>query len=791
MKLLYKDQLRKIKTNLFNFISLCLLVLIISMTFTAVKSSVRRLEANYDNYLAEQQIEDFYFNMGEVDVNYLGGTAIVELCTELDILYDCGVAFAHPDDPVYINNLNIIINERIEERPDVYEALIDGYVNEFIERYDYTVEKNYVTNYNEGDYIYKFISINETINIPYMVEGELPEEDFEISIFPEFAELNNIEIGDTYIINNKEYTVTGFHYQPEFLFPIFTMSTISFDPQYQTLILTNKNTIDDLDQFIFVKYIVKGDLNLVFGDFGYDTVQSGDLSLLGKNMQLVNIILPRDINFRIISLEAEVNNANAFIDIFLPLFVGFIVILLIVFMKRYIDKNKKDIDTLHALGYTNNEIARSIIIYPFLISLSSIIGYLIGLLISNKLFLLYSSRYLFPKAGFTIDIDLIVYTVILPIVLITILNYLFILYNLTKKKTTIKKINLRLFKFTTVKTVLTTTMLFLTVSVMITFGLNGNSMFTSFIDRTKLGNNYSEMVNLQYMTNTDHLDTYEEYTKVTGKIIEVNSKVLEKSTSTSIYGINSDNELKLLINNDFSKNSLLEEGIIVSDYLKTSLNLKLNDEIKFEVGGVEATEKIVGFSNELIENNFYTTKEKLNGYFNLDNTYYNGLYVTDYEFNNPFITSRIDYQNSLDEFSAILNISSLVLNFLIVLSIGLSLFIFVLIIISYFNDNRFNIAVLKSIGYNNFEINKKYLSIIYIILFITYIISVPITTYLLEHMLRMLMDSVGIKLVLDMSVSNIIFGFVVLNIIFVIIVYFTNKYYNKINISELMKHEAK
>ena len=49
---------------------------------------------------------------------------------------------------------------------------------------------------------------------------------------------------------------------------------------------------------------------------------------------------------------------------------------------------------------------------------------------------------------------------------------------------------------------------------------------------------------------------------------------------------------------------------------------------------------------------------------------------------------RIDYQNSLDEFTEILNISTIIVNFLIILSIILSLFIFILILISYFVDNR-------------------------------------------------------------------------------------------------------
>lgn len=791
MNLLYKDQLRKIKMNLFNFISLCLLVIIITLTFTAVKSSVRRLDANYDEYLQEQQIEDFYFNMGEVDVNYLGGTAIVKLCNELDLMYQCGVAFAHPNDPIYTNNLNIIINKGIEEHPEIYETIIDGYVETFVDKYNYQVEQTYLADVTEGEFVYKFHTITETINIPYLVEGELPDKDFEISIFPEFARLNNIDIGDTYSINNQEYTVVGFHYQPEFLFPIFSLSTVNFEPQYQTLVLCTKNTIDQTNQYLFSKYLVRGDITKLFGDFEYDDIQSGDLSMFDKNMQLINIIMPASMNFRIISLELEVTNALAFINIFLPLFIGFITILLLVFMKRYIDKNKKDINTLHALGYTNNEIAKSILLYPLLVSLTSIIGYLLGLLLSSKLFTIYSDRYLFPKAPFKIDLDLLVFSTIIPIVLITLISYLFIVYDLNKKQKTVYKFKIRIFKFITVKTVLTTFLLYITISIMITFGLNGNSMFSAFIEKTTLGNNYTEMVTLQYMTNENHLDTYEEYTKIPGKVIEVNSTRLKNFKSTNIYGINTDNELKLLIDNDIANNLLLKDGIIVSDYLKTSLGLKIGDRLLFEIGGVEVTEEIRGFSNELIENNFYTSKEKLNSYYHLDNTYYNGLYITDNLYQNPYITTRINYVNSLNEFTEILNVSSIILNFLIVLSILLSLFIFILILISYFEDNRFNIAILKSVGYNNFEINKRFLLPLYIILTVSYFISIPITNLLLEYMLAILMDSMGFKLIIELSILNIIYGFVILNIVFISVVYFVTKYYDKINISEVMKHIIK
>lgn len=791
MKLLYIDQLRKIKSNLFYFISLSVLVLIVSLTFTTVKSSVRRLEENYNDYLATQNVEDFYFSMGKVDVNYLSGSDTIDLCFDLGISLECGLALSDSNDPLAINNLNIIINNRIQDNPELYETIIDGYVDIFIDKYGYDVEKKRVVNIHENDFYYKFVSSTERINIPYMTDGTLPLKDNEIAIFPEFAEANSIDIGDNYTIEGKTYLITGFFYSPEFILPIFSMSTIKFEEEYQTLVLANENTVMDLNGHLYTKYIVDGDLNLIFNDFGYDALISSDLSLLGKNMQMINIIMPKEVNFRIIALENEVDNANAFVDIFLSLFIFFIGILLIIFMKRYIDKNKKDISTLHALGYTNFEISRSLMIFPMIVSLFTIVGYLIGLITSITMFDIYSAKYLFPKADFTLYFDIFIYSVIIPIILLLIFNYLYIYLTVSEKKQENYKKHLKIFKFTPVKTITTTFILFLTISVMIIFGLSSNSMFTAFIDETKLGNNYSEMINLQYMTDETVSSDYQTYTKSVSVVTKVNNIDLNKIYNTVVYGVDPSNNLKLLIENDKLNNELLNNGVIISDYLHTASNISTGDQITFKIGEYETTQLVVGISNELIENNLFMNKEELNSFFGLDNTFYNGLYITDNLYDNPYITSRIDYQNSLDEFTSLLNISSLIMGFLVTLSIILSLYIFSLILITYINDNRINIAILKSIGFNNLEINKKYLLNIYLVLIVTFIISIPVTSILLDVLLKMLMESIGFKLILEIKLISLLIGFVVLNIIFFITILFTDKYYEKISVSEIISHNVK
>lgn len=788
MKLLYKDQFKKIRKNFFYFISLSLLVFIVSLTFTSVKTSIKRLEENYDTYLEEQQVEDFYFFMGKVDVNYLGASAIVNLCFELNLMTECGYALQEPIDPIKYNNLNFLINEKIEERPDLYEEIISGYITQFSDRFDYTIEKKKMSNIMIGDYYYKFMTITEIINIPYMVEGELPVNDYEIAIFPEFAKANNINIEDSYVIDETTYTVVGFFYSPEFLFPLFSMSTIEFDDTLQTLVLTNDNTIEALDENVFTKYLVRGDLSEIFDDFGYDTLLTSDLSLLGKNMQIVTIILPKEINFRITSLQTEVDNANVFIDMFLSLFILFIIVLLLVFMKRYIDKNKEDIKILHAIGYSNFEISKALLVLPIIVSLFVLLGYLAGLLVSNYLFEMYSVRYLFPKSGFELDFDIFLYSVIIPIVFLISINYIFIYITVSAKKKSKKRKHLRVFKFTPFRTVLTSLLLFSIISIMIVFGLSSNSMFTAFVDESKLGNNYSEMINLQYMVNDPLSNDYETYTKEVCSILSVNGVELNDNYKSSIYGIDPTNDLKLLINNDIDNNLLLEDGLIISDYLHSALSVNIGDEITFTIGNHEVTQTVVGISNELVENNLFMTKETLNSFYGLDNTYYNGIFITDDLYENEYIQTRIDYQNSLDEFASLLNISNIIMGFLVVLSIVLSIYMFSLVLISYLNDNKVNIAILKSIGYNNREINLKYLLNVYIVLIIAFALSIPVTIELLDILLMMLMNSIGFKLILELNILNTVIGFLILNIIFFSTIFLTNKYYDKISIFDVIKH---
>lgn len=788
MRLLLKDQIKKIKHNLLNFISLSILVMLISFTFTASKTSILRLEENYIPYLEEQQVQHFQFDMSSVDISYLTGTQTIVLCKELGpaIEYQC-YYYLSVGTPGAIYLLNHEINKEIDNHPETFESIIDFYIEELEENNDFTINKKLFADIVIDGKTFKFTNITEEVNIPYIVEGSLPEKDYEIAVFPEFAKHNNLSINDTYTIGDTEYTITGFMYSPDFAFPVIFLN--SMDVRYETLVLTTEQTINALDTYIERIFVGRGNLEDIMDAKTYTEISETDTSAIGKTAQHVTSVKPSSRDYRIATLILEVENAKIFTDVFLGVFMIFVSLLIIIILKRYIDKNRKDLEVLTHLGYSKLELSTALMLFPFLISLLLFIGWGLGLLSSDTLFQAYSERYLFPKAGFQVYTNILIDSVLYPFIGINLISFIFIQFSLRRNLKKSPKIKFRLFKYTPTKTVISSSILLLSLSIMMIFGLNANSMFEDFAEVTKLGNNYYEMLRLDYFTNDEVDDSYQTFTREYGKFTSINGYELDNHYGVRVYGLDSDNDLKLLINNDIENNTLLEDGIIISEYTKEKSNLEIGDEVVLNVKDTEYTYTIVGITNELIENSIYMKKEDLNQAFYLDNTYYNGIYTTDDLYESDHVIQRINYQNGLEDVLLLLDSSSIIANFIITLSLISSVFIFALILMNYMDDNKTNIAILKSVGYNHKEINRKFILNIYIIFIIAFLIGIPATRKIFDYIIKLLINRLGYILLVNLSFGNIVISFIILSTIFIVTIYFTTRYMDKITISSILKQK--
>ena len=785
MKNLYKDQIRKIRNNLFNFISLSILVIVISLTFTSIKTSVDRLELNYQPYLDEQNVEDFHFTLSSVDIDLLGGTGLWYLCEELELDFECAYYISIGTDAA-MTNLNHIVNERIEERPDLVESMIDEYILNVTQEYDFIVEEKWISNVQDGDFKYRFMSLTETIDLPYLVEGTLPAAYNEIAIFPEFAEHNDISINDVINIKGQDYLVTAFVYSPDYAFPIYYLNPMNI--KYETIALTHENTIEGLNENIHEIYVGKGDLTQLLNEETYKEVTETDVSTLGRHTQHIKYIKPATANYKIATLPIEVRNGKIFMNTFISIFVLFTGLLLTIFIKRYIDRNKKDIETLNSLGYSRNEITKSLMIFPFLVSMMSFIGYGLGLLVSALMFDGYAEKYLYPKASFGIYPDIFLLSVIVPILFICIISYVFISQNIRNiGKKSIKRITFNIFKFTPGKTILQTSSLLFIVSIMLIFAINTSNIFQKFLDTTRVGNYYEEAIRLTYFTDEEIPDGYESFTRLIANANSVDSK--EREFSFILYGIDSDTTLKAVLDDDIVNNALVEDGIIISEYLSYNQNIDVGDEFVFDVEGTEYTYIVSAVSNELIENNAFISKEALNESYLLDNTYYNGLYATDRLYQSENILIRVNYQQALVEIENSLRTSSNIVYLILSLSSIIGLFMLGFIISNYLAENRKNIAILKSIGYNKKEINKKYIYGIIITFVIAFIVAVPATRLVLDLLLRNIISQLGYILILEVTFINIVISFLSLALIFIITLFFVNKFFEKVTITEILKAE--
>jgi len=727
--------------------------------------------------------------MGNVDVNYLGGTSLLELCNTYELQDECANLVFFPDDEELKNNLNYLLNEAITNNPDPYEAILDGYITQFESRYKVDVEKVITLNVMDDDYIYKFRTMTYSIDIPYIIDGRAPILLNEIALYPEFLEHNDLKLLDEITIEDITYTIVGTFYAPEYMMPIFSSNRVEYDEKIQSLVLMTKETINQNNVPLIVKYNVKGDLSEIFNEFDYEQLFSADFSKLGKEMQLLDIIVPQELNFRVTALKDEVRMANLFIDLFLGVFIVLSGILLVVFMRKYIEKNKRDIKILNSMGYNEKEITLSLLAFPFFVSLMSLLGYVIGLLLSSKLFEIYGSRYYYPKAGFKIEPAVFLMVVVLPMIFILIINFFFIrskIYPKTKKRNRLK---FRLFKYTELKTQVVSLILFLIVSVLIIFGMNSNSLFETFSETTLRGNHFDSYVFLKSFTNEELDEEYEPFTRYKTTITKINGKEPSENIATYLYGINDSNNLKLLIDDDIKNNKLVNDGIIISDYFSESSSIKIGDTLTFNVGGVVISRQVKGVSGELVESYMFMDLKTLNEAFSLDESYYNGVYLTNDNYESDQIVSIVDYESSLNEMVMIFNISSAILRYVTTLSIILGLYVFILIIYSYLDDNMTSIATLKAIGYNNKEIVFKYFIILYIIAILSYLAAIPITSLMLDKFINIIVETIGFKFIVSINALKVLIGFIILNILYGFVVILSVNYFNKVDISLLLKKE--
>jgi len=649
--------------------------------------------------------------------------------------------------------------------------------------------------------IYK-ISDRNNINKYCIHKGSIPLCDNEIALDRLYLENNKINVGDKYIINNKEYIITSAISLVDYS-TLFKNNTDSmFNANSFSIALVNDNSFNEISNehikynyaYLFPERLNKIDSNNRNTDLTKNLYKK---MLLNGNM-LDNLLAKEDnqaIQFSIDDLEG---------DLTMMLIFGVIIVFGLAFVfalstKSQIESEAKSIGTLKAMGYSKVELLVGYLVLPTITTLlAGIFGNILAYtFLKEYLVGLYYHSYSLPVYTTFYNAKALLYTTLLPILMVFIINLFVILktisipsLNLLRNQLIIKK-NKKVMKLShkihfisrfQIRVILqnkgTYIALFfgtLLATIILLFGLMMNPLLDHYKD---------EVIKSQiapYQTilkaDIDNLDGEKLYVKT---LEYGNDEImifgLEK------YGSNS----KYLKNINFEDNK-----VVIASGLKSKYGLNNNSKIELE-------EKNSDKKYELQISNSYETTGSLIVFMSKElfmNTFDSGYLASYFSDNKLNVSDDYIYKTiTLDDLIVVSTQLSDSMGKVFVLFTAISIILFVLLIFLLakivIEKNQSQISMLKIIGYDTFNINKIYNVSTGIIT----IISVIISTFIAQFFIKLAWDLVlryKMKGWLDFYIAPylypVIFGIGILS--FLIVYLIESRKISKINLSLALKDD--
>jgi putative ABC transport system permease protein len=606
-----------------------------------------------------------------------------------------------------------IIDRRVQKIEDTYSNIT----------IDIRESKDIYFDSNNVSYRIRFLKDMDKINTSYFVAGEKPTQDNQIAVAEIFAKNNNLDIGDTFQIDDKDYIISGFVLFPDYSLTLLSQELI-LDNTSQTVALVTDEEFEALDAK--VSFTGAGDF---LHDYSDDQFTS-DVIDTYRDIDELNFITSIQLtinNMRSGAIYAELAGGKAQ-SIVLSLLISSIALMIVgIMVSRVLQKQRGPIGLLKAMGYSNNEITRPYIFFIAILSLPMILlGYFLGLKMAQPFMEIYLDFYLLPYQPIVQSLGVVIVSVVVPFLFIVLLSYIIVKSLLNKKPVVLlnpevskdsnyitKKASkyLKKYKITTklqhlllyrsmVKFVLFLVgMFYAAFLILLTFSMNG------IFDRMLY----------DYYENTDHnYIAYCDYTTdcivpdLAEKVIDLPSIVVNDNDA-QIIGLDLNNSLHHLFDkrgNDIT--SELENGVIITKSIQLTRNYQIGDILIVELPNEELELEVVGISEEYTGNKIYINREVLSNSLQDNGEYYNAIYTVN-EPNKDDYLVVISLEKIIEQADSMQGFMQAFVLIMVLVSISIGAIVIYIITVITIEDNFYNISLFKVMGYNNKEINKMIL----------------------------------------------------------------------------------
>ena len=736
--MLNRKMFRDIRKNLSQFITIFLMVMIGITAYTGIESYMDGMKYTRDKFYDENNIQD---------------------------LNVYGPNFTNED----LETIKKIDNVKNVER----KLSVTGLTNN---------DKTLLLNFIESNKISKF----------YVVEGDKFDNDSGIWIDSYFAKENNIKVGDTILVKYEELKlnekVRGLINIPDHLYDVRDASEVFPDREKFAIgYMSPKDITED-----FIKHNVMKEMNIedeeIFDmympDFNYkDYIVYNSVMVDVKAKKKIDkvrdeiedkvdnakAIVYNEDTASYVAYQGEIEEGETYVGVFSGLFIFIAMLSVITTMTRIVKKQRVQIGTLKALGFTNRKILFHYIGYGVWIAFfGCIAGMLAGYYgLGAKFMSLEAEMFEIPNARPYLNTSCFIVSlgVVLVIGLITYITGRSILkenpaetlrnkipsvksrtISITKKGFFKKlsfasKWNLR----DILRNKIRTFMGIIGVTgcamlIVFAFGMLDSLNFFIKLQFETIYNFDYKLVLKEDITDKELDNLYNKYGKHTSKSLQIEYiDSNDKREPNNIFVTDASNYVRFVDRDNNIIKQPKDNGVFVTFKLADTEGYKIGDKIKWHIYGEDKyyTSKIIGFNKDPQNQNITMTKKYLES---LDIEYKpDAIYTNDN-------LSKIKEIKGVDTVQDINSLKSGTKNMLEAMNTMLGLMIFIAIalgsiiiynlgILSY-TEKEYQFATLKVLGFNGKQIKNIFIRQNNWIAIISVILGLPLGYYMADWMFK-------------------------------------------------------
>jgi len=601
---------------------------------------------------------------------------------------------------------------------------------------------------DSNDSTLRIFSERNEINKPCMMEGELPQNAEQIAIDRVYAKNNDISVGDTITVGQKDFEITGFVALSDYSTLYQNPSDMMFDSIKFGVALTTKEGFESFENSsIHYSYSWK------YGDSPNDDIEANKMSeeflevLVENNIVLTNY-LPAYCNQAIQMAGDDMGGDTQMMAVLLYMLMAIIAFIFAITTSNTIMKESAVIGTLRASGYTKREIIVHYMTMPVIITIAAaIVGNILGYTAFKEFAVsMYYNSFSLTTYETLWNADAFLKTTIVPVLMMFGIN-LFILARKMKlsplkfirrdlstgKKKKAFRLNTKIKILTRfkIRVIFQNMPNYITIFVGILFA---NLILLFGIGLEPLIQHYSEEITSNMICEYQYIlkSPLETENKDAEKFYANSLKVTEKSEEgVTVYGIAPDSRyigLELdsegvYLSNAYSEKYGINEGDTVT--LKASYD---DTEYSFKVDGIYyyPSTMAVFMSDSYFCDTFDVDETEFSGYFSdTEITDIEKMYIATEITEDDLTKTSRQMENSFNGMGGLLS------------AFGVIIFMLIIYMLSkiIIEKNAQSVSMTKILGYSNKEINSLYITPTTIVVISSMLITIPVVSVLIDYVM--------------------------------------------------------